>query len=122
MRDDSTVILSSLLQVLGVRKIPRSSVTNWDRYRLLLSDGLNSFSSAVLCTDLNHLVEENILEIYSVIQLKKYQGTWDNLFRPVRKFLIVQELTIIYRGSVVNAKLGDPIPYRLAAPSSTQSK
>ena len=50
------VNLVSVYQVLGQKKIAGSSGAGNDRYRLLLSDGVFTHSSAMLATQLNDKV------------------------------------------------------------------
>lgn len=58
-----------ILQVLGSKRIAGG---NAERYRLLLSDGQYLQSFSMLSTQLNHLVSENQLPEFTIIQVKQH--------------------------------------------------
>ena len=55
-----------ILQLLGQKEMPGST----PRYRLLLSDGRFTTSSTILHTDMNYLIQQKLMEKYSVIRVK----------------------------------------------------
>ena len=55
-----------ILQLLGQKEMPGST----PRYRLLLSDGRFTTSSTILHTDMNYLIQQKLMEKYSVIKVK----------------------------------------------------
>lgn len=59
-----------VLQVLGIKRIPGNEGTV--RYRLLVSDGKNLISYAMLATQLNHFADENKLTDNTIICIEKY--------------------------------------------------
>lgn len=58
-----------ILQVLGSKRIAGG---NAERFRLLLSDGQYLQSFSMLSTQLNHLVTENKLPEFTIIQVKQH--------------------------------------------------
>ena len=89
--------------MLSLKKVSGSST---ERYRLLISDGMYSNSCAMLATQLNNLVADNVLEEFCVIRVNKYQC--NNI--QGKKVIIILELDILKSGASVGQKIGDPIP------------
>lgn len=61
------------VQFLSIKKVTPTSTTNnpsVDRYRIILSDGIN-FVQAMLATQLNHLVQENAIGKHTVATIEK---------------------------------------------------
>ncbi len=100
-----------VFQVLGLKKIPGSG-QGADRYRLLLSDGVWSHSSAMLATQLNEKVDSGELKQYAVVRLDKYLC---NTIQPDRQVMILLEMEVLAPGSAVQRKLGNPQPYKAGA-------
>jgi len=100
---------SPILQVLGQKKIAGNTGSAADRYRLLLSDGVNSHSSAMLATQLNEKVDSGELSQFAIIRLDKYLC---NQIQGDRRVIIVLDMAVIARGDVVGAKIGAPQPYK----------
>eukprot|EP00052_Salpingoeca_macrocollata_P000789 m.22292 g.22292 ORF g.22292 m.22292 type:complete len:626 (+) comp10867_c0_seq1:86-1963(+) len=61
-----------VVQVLGIKKISNNDANKLDRFRLQISDGTNKQPSAMLGTQLNHLVTENLIQKNGIIRLDKY--------------------------------------------------
>ena len=61
-------ISDPLLQVLGHKAIPGS---DHNRFRLLLSDGLFSTGTTVLATHLNHMIHDQHLDQFTIVQVTK---------------------------------------------------
>lgn len=102
-----------VLQVLNFKPISSNTA---DRYRLLLSDGIQCHTYAMLGTQLNGMITNNEIDKFAVVQLDKYMC---NVVSPDKKVLIVLDLTVIAKGSTVNYKLGNPvIPNSAGAPSA----
>ncbi|CAH3021049.1 unnamed protein product [Porites evermanni] len=99
-----------VFQILGIKKIQTKSNegSGSDRYRLVLSDGIHLHTSAMLATQLNHLVLSQEIEVKAVIRLDKYIC---NIIQETRKVLIVMELTVLKPASEVTGKIGDPKPF-----------
>lgn len=62
-----------VLQLLGFKVI--TNLPDGARYRLEVSDGVNSFNQATLATSLNGLFETNGLRELIIFQLKRYTVT-----------------------------------------------
>jgi len=92
------------LQILGVKKLPAGS-GGQERYRLVLSDGVHYYTSSMLGTQLNHMVQDDMVEVKAVIQMKRYTC---NVIQETRKIIIILELTIVQKASEVSGKIGDP--------------
>lgn len=59
-----------VLQVLGTKRIPGAEGSV--RYRLLVSDGKNLISFAMLATQLNSFADENKLADNTIIRIEKH--------------------------------------------------
>ncbi|KAJ7377288.1 single-stranded DNA binding [Desmophyllum pertusum] len=96
-----------VFQILGIKKIQTkgSEGAGNDRYRLVLSDGVNIHTSAMLATQLNDLVISKQIEVKAVIRLDKYIC---NIIQETRKVLIVLEMTVIKPGNEVPGRIGEP--------------
>ena len=92
-----------VFQLLNLKKVSGSSA---ERYRLLISDGKFSNSCAMLATQLNNLVADNVLEEFCIIRVNKYQC--NNI--SGKKVIIILELDILKSGASIGRKIGDPIP------------
>lgn len=112
-----SAIVKPVLQVLGSKMIAGSGGT--DRYRLLLSDGRFSHSSAMLATQLNNLVVDGEMETFTVIRLEKYIC---NTIQPGRRVMILLEITVIAPGASVGKKLGNPQPFKSVQNASEQAQ
>lgn len=95
------------LQVLGQKRI--AGTQGPDRYRMLLSDGKHSHSSAMLATQLNDKITSGELENNCVIRLDKYIC---NPIQTDRRVMIILEVTVVGTGSEVGGKIGNPTPLR----------
>ncbi|XP_065291671.2 replication protein A 70 kDa DNA-binding subunit [Dermacentor albipictus] len=92
-----------VLQVLNFKPISSNTA---DRYRLLLSDGVQCHTYAMLGTQLNCMINNNEIDKFAVVQLDKYMC---NVVSPDKKVLIVLDLTVIAKGSTVGCRLGNPV-------------
>ncbi|KAH8042181.1 hypothetical protein HPB51_021265 [Rhipicephalus microplus] len=92
-----------ILQVLNFKPISSNTA---DRYRLLLSDGVQCHTYAMLGTQLNGMITNNEIDKFAVVQLDKYMC---NVVSPDKKVLIVLDLTVIAKGSTVGCRLGSPV-------------
>lgn len=105
-----------VLQVLNFKPINSNSA---DRYRLLLSDGVQCHTYAMLGTQLNCMITNNEIDKFALVQLDKYMC---NVVSADKKVLIVLGLTVVAKGSTVGCRLGNPaIPNASGAPSSTDA-
>ncbi|CAH1800586.1 unnamed protein product [Owenia fusiformis] len=102
-----------ILQVLGQKKIAGGNGA--DRYRLLLSDGYHSHSSAMLATQLNSMIDNNELEKFTVIELQKYIC---NTIQEGRRVMILLEMNVVSSGGDVGATIGNPVAYKPGQPKT----
>jgi len=98
-----------VLQILGQKKI--AGTQGPDRYRMLLSDGKYSHSSAMLATQLNDKITSGELETNTVVQLDKYIC---NPIQADRRVMIILEVTVVGTAAEVGSKIGNPTPLRSA--------
>ncbi|XP_074640731.1 replication protein A 70 kDa DNA-binding subunit-like [Tubulanus polymorphus] len=106
-----------ILQILGQKKIS-GGPQGQDRYRLMLSDGKYHHSSAMLATQLNHLVLEGQLDSFTVIRLDKYLC---NAITPDKRVMILLALEVIRPGAEVGESIGSPQVFKLGATSGKGS-
>lgn len=97
-----------VVQMINYRRIVNN---NQERYRLLISDGQHIHSFAMLATQLNHMISDNILESNAVIQLDRFvcnvvKSTGD---QQNKRVVIILELTVVMPGKEVGMKLGNPV-------------
>ncbi|XP_053313074.1 replication protein A 70 kDa DNA-binding subunit [Spea bombifrons] len=95
-----------ILQVINIR--PINTATGPPRYRLLMSDGVNTLSSFMLATQLNSLVDSNLLATNCVCQISRYIV---NNLKDGRRVIIVMEMEVLKSADEVMGKIGNPQPY-----------
>ncbi|KAM3934090.1 replication protein A 70 kDa DNA-binding subunit [Leptodactylus fuscus] len=95
-----------VLQVINTRAINTGSGP--PRYRLLMSDGLNTLSSFMLATQLNQLVDDNLLAANCVCQVSRYIV---NNLKDGRRVIIIMEMEVLKPADAVYGKIGNPLPY-----------
>ena len=88
-----------ILQVLGQKEMPGSN----PQYRLLLSDGRFTTTSTILHPDMNYLIQENLMEKYSVIRVKMVCHKVDT-----KLVIILLDVKVLIPGTRVNGKFGNP--------------
>ncbi|XP_041439246.1 replication protein A 70 kDa DNA-binding subunit-like [Xenopus laevis] len=94
------------LQVINIRSI--NTGNGPPRYRLLMSDGLNTLSSFMLATQLNSLVDHNLLATNCICQVTRFIV---NNLKDGRRVIIVMEMEILKSADLVKEKIGTPQPY-----------
>ncbi|XP_034405489.1 replication protein A 70 kDa DNA-binding subunit-like isoform X2 [Cyclopterus lumpus] len=99
-----------VLQLLDIRRC--SSVSGPPRYRLKMSDGQHFLSCFVLATQLNNLIEENLLVPNCVCMVKK---TINNTLRDGRHVVVVLDMEILKSAEETGGKIGNPTPYNPTA-------
>ncbi|XP_055587325.1 replication protein A 70 kDa DNA-binding subunit-like [Uranotaenia lowii] len=119
-----------VVQILGSKRIAGGSEQS-ERYRLLISDGHNLYSFAMLATQLNDLHHNGQLSEFTVIRIERYITSMVNRNeRGEKRVLIILELTVVKPGSSVGGKIGNPQPLAeggqptqqpSSAPSRTES-
>lgn len=94
------------LQVINIR--PITTGNSPPRYRLLMSDGLNTLSSFMLATQLNALVEGGQLASNCVCQVHRFIV---NTLKDGRRVVILMDLEVVKSAGEVGVKIGNPVPY-----------
>ncbi|NXC31859.1 RFA1 protein, partial [Campylorhamphus procurvoides] len=109
-----------VLQVMNTRAI--ATGTGPPRYRVLMSDGVNTLSSFMLATQLNPLVEEERLSARCICQVNRFIV---NSLKDGRRVVILMDLNVLKTADEVGGNIGNPQPYnegqgqqRSAAPAA----
>lgn len=98
-----------VMQVLGVRKITAMG-TN-ERYRLLISDGQNLNSFAMLATQLNDIVNSGELTEFAIVRIKRHIiSNLSDRSKGSKQVMILIDLVVLISGDAVGLKIGDPKP------------
>jgi len=98
------IVVDPIVQVLGHKAIQGSGQ---ERYRLLLSDGQYTNSFSMLATQLNYMIHDRQLEMYTIIKIKRH------ITNQVRadgrtKVVIILDLEVVKAGRNVRSKIGNP--------------
>ena len=93
-----------VVQVLGHKAIQGSGQ---ERYRLLLSDGLYTNSFSMLATQLNNMIHDKHLELFTLIKLRKL--VCNRVPTQSKRVVIILELEVVTPGAQVGSKLGNPV-------------
>ena len=88
-------ISDPVLQVLGYKAIPGSDPP---RFRLHISDGQFSTSDAILATNLNHLIIDQCLDKFSIVQVTKLVCN-EVTTKPNKLVLILLEVVVLTPGA-----------------------
>ncbi|NXU00748.1 RFA1 protein, partial [Buphagus erythrorhynchus] len=108
-----------VLQVINTRAI--ATGTGPPRYRVLMSDGVNTLSSFMLATQLNSLVEEERLSAWCICQVNRFIV---NSLKDGRRVVILMDVNVLQTADQVGGPIGNPQPYnegqgqRSAAPAA----
>lgn len=98
-----------VMQVLGVRKIAAAGAN--ERYRLLISDGLNLNSFAMLATQLNDMVSSGELTEFAILKIKRHIiSNLTDRSKGSKQVMILIDLVVLKSGEIVGSKIGDPKP------------
>lgn len=98
-----------VMQVLGSRKIAASGAD--ERYRLLVSDGQNHNSFALLASQLNGMVSSGELSDFAIIQIKRHIiSNVTDRSKSNKQVLLLLDISVLVKGSDVGLKIGDPKP------------
>nr|XP_003469585.2 replication protein A 70 kDa DNA-binding subunit [Cavia porcellus] len=98
--------IKPILQVISIR--PITTGNNPPRYRLLMSDGINTLSSFMLATQMNSLVEQEQLAANCICQIDRFIV---NTLKDGRRVVILMELKVLKSADMVGVKIGNPLPY-----------
>lgn len=96
----------AVLQLVNIRKIDGGSGPA--RFRAMMSDGLHSMTSFMLCTQLNYMAEENTLAPHCICVLKRHVT---NILKDGRRVVIILEIEVIKSADQVGGRIGEPVPY-----------
>uniref|UniRef100_A0A8C2TGB2 Replication protein A subunit n=1 Tax=Coturnix japonica TaxID=93934 RepID=A0A8C2TGB2_COTJA len=99
-------IIKPVLQVINTRAIATGNGP--PRYRVLMSDGVNTLSSFMLATQLNPLVEEERLSAHSICQVNRFIV---NSLKDGRRVVILMDLDVLKTADMVGGTVGNPVPY-----------
>ncbi|CAI6344445.1 unnamed protein product [Macrosiphum euphorbiae] len=98
-----------VMQVLGVRKITAAGAN--ERYRLLISDGHNLNSFAMLATQLNGMVSSGEINEFSILKIKRHIiSNLTDRSKGSKQVMILIDLAVMVNGDTVGSKIGDPKP------------
>lgn len=61
-----------IVQVLGIKRIPSSNPGGQDRYRLVLTDGVDTHNFAMLAIPLNSMYEEGLLSEFTIVRIDRF--------------------------------------------------
>ncbi|XP_009319693.1 PREDICTED: replication protein A 70 kDa DNA-binding subunit [Pygoscelis adeliae] len=99
-------ISKPVLQVINTRAIATGNGP--PRYRVLMSDGVNTLSSFMLATQLNFLVEEERVSAQCICQVNKFIV---NTLKDGRRVVILMDLDVLKTADMVGGNIGNPVPY-----------
>ncbi|XP_039303739.1 replication protein A 70 kDa DNA-binding subunit isoform X2 [Solenopsis invicta] len=110
-----------ILQMLGYKKLPKNKDGATDRYRLLVSDGekLNSFT--MLATQLNNLIENDILNEFSICKITNYCLSSVNNNGKEKCVMLILDIEVIVSGEEVGRRIGNPTNIELKSEQDTPS-
>ncbi|KAJ6657265.1 hypothetical protein lerEdw1_002632 [Lerista edwardsae] len=95
-----------VLQLITIR--PIASGNGVPRYRMLMSDGVNTLSSFMLATQLNSLVDNMRLTENAICQINRFIV---NTLKDGRRVIILMDLDVVKTADAVAAKIGNPVQY-----------
>uniref|UniRef100_A0A670JTU0 Replication protein A subunit n=1 Tax=Podarcis muralis TaxID=64176 RepID=A0A670JTU0_PODMU len=95
-----------VLQLITIRAI--STGTGPQRYRMLMSDGVQTLSSFMLATQLNDLVNDQGLSANAICKINRFII---NVLKDGRKVVIVMDLEVLQTADMVAGKIGNPVQY-----------
>uniref|UniRef100_A0A8C3JMB7 Replication protein A subunit n=1 Tax=Calidris pygmaea TaxID=425635 RepID=A0A8C3JMB7_9CHAR len=99
-------VIKPVLQVINTRAIATGNGP--PRYRVLMSDGVNTLSSFMLATQLNSLVEEERLSAHCICQVNRFIV---NSLKDGRRVVILMDLNVLKTADQVGGNIGNPVPY-----------
>ncbi|NXS00323.1 RFA1 protein, partial [Oxylabes madagascariensis] len=115
-------VCKPVLQVINTRAI--ATGTGPPRYRVLMSDGVNTLSSFMLATQLNSLVEDERLSARCICQVNRFIV---NSLKDGRRVVILMDVNVLQTADQVGGPIGNPQPYnegqgqRSAAPAGNSA-
>nr|XP_002127939.1 replication protein A 70 kDa DNA-binding subunit [Ciona intestinalis] len=103
-------VSNPVLQCLSFKKVQGPNI---ERIKLALSDGVHSFGTVMLGTNLNHLVNDGILDANSIVRLTHYQSP--KMVQNGKKVIICLSLDVVQSGNEVGERIGNPVNYAQAS-------
>lgn len=101
-------INESIMQVLNIEML--TNCWGYERFRLLLSDGYNSYSYVMLASKLNNKVLTGKLVKFSIIWITDYIFSELCSSETSTKVMIIKDLNVLVSGVLVGLKIGNPKP------------
>ncbi|KAG5891263.1 hypothetical protein JTB14_019670 [Gonioctena quinquepunctata] len=99
-----------IMQVLGSKKI-NSGAADKERYRILLSDGKNTISFAMLTTPIKDKPGTSGIENFSVIKISKFiTSIINNSGKGDARVLLILDMNMVAPGEEVGERIGNPTP------------
>lgn len=95
------VVDKPVLQIMGYKKVTGGG----DRYRMLISDGLNCYPLAMVATQLKERLVNGEFERYTVVRVDNYTC---NALQRDKIIMILLELYVIASANQVGRKIGEP--------------
>lgn len=97
-----------VVQILGSKRISGGGEQS-ERFRMLISDGQNLYSFAMLATQLNDLHHAGQLAEFTVIRIDRYITSVVNRNeKGEKRVLVILDLTVVKPGGTVGEKIGNP--------------
>lgn len=109
-----------IIQFLGHKKL--SSQSNAERYRLLISDGVQINSFTMLATQLNHLITDNTMTEHSICQITRYTISKVNNNGQQKGVMVILGIEVMVPGSEVKKQIGNPTQFESGAPKAETVK
>lgn len=99
---------NAVVQVLGSKKI-QSNVADKERYRMLISDGVNTIAFAMVTTSLNHKFPSEGIPNYSIIRIDKaVTSVINNTGKGETRVLLIMEMDTLALGDEIGGRIGSP--------------
>ncbi|KAL7023570.1 hypothetical protein ACKWTF_012683 [Chironomus riparius] len=114
-----------VVQVLGIKRIPSSNPGGQDRYRLVLTDGVDTHNFAMLAIPLNSMYEDGQLTEFTIVRIDRFVPSKVNRNdNNERQVLIVFEMSPLHPGHEVGTKIEStkPAPKAYNAPAPQAQK
>lgn len=93
-----------IVQILGVKKLTTGANAQ-ERYRVVLSDGVHYYTSAMLATQLNDMVGDDLVNSKAIIQMTQYTC---NVIQNTRKIIMILDCKVLQTSTAVGERVGDP--------------
>nr|CAB3265678.1 replication protein A 70 kDa DNA-binding subunit-like [Phallusia mammillata] len=105
-----------ILQCLGTTCISDTGVR---RYRLVVSDGIHSFDTVMIASQLNEMVDVGSLQRYTVFQAMQYHSA---VIEGNVRIVILLDVEEIEWWMEAGAPIGEPVPFGVAQKAADVNK